>query len=101
MPADEAQALAERFDFHFTPKSASWLNIIEIEFSALSRQALNRRIPKIEILEQEILALVAERSAKNIKINWQFSVQSARAKLNSHYAAVQPDNKKFKEDQKT
>jgi hypothetical protein len=101
MPADEAQVLAERFDFHFTPKSASWLNMIEIEFSALSRQALNRRIPKIEILEQEILALVAERSAKKIKINWQFSVQSARTKLNSHYSAVQPDNKKFQEDKKT
>lgn len=101
MPADEARALTERFEFHFTPKSASWLNMIEIEFSALSRQALNRRIPKIEILEQEILALVAERSAKKIKINWQFSVQSARTKLNSHYSAVQPDNKKFQEDQKT
>jgi hypothetical protein len=97
LPADEARFLAERFEFHFTPKSASWLNMIEIEFSALSRQCLDRRIPTIEKLEQEVLALVAERSAKEIKINWQFSIQSARSKLNAHYSDVQPDNKKFKE----
>jgi hypothetical protein len=95
LPANEALALAERFEFHFTPKSASWLNMIEIEFSALARQCLHRRIPTIAQLEQEILALVDERSSKNIKINWQFSIQSARTKLNSHYTAIQPDNKKF------
>lgn len=101
LPADEARALAERFEFHFTPKSASWLNMIEIEFSALSRQCLDRRIPTIEKLEQEILALITERSAKEIKINWQFSIQSARSKLNAHYATVQPDNKKFKKVHET
>jgi hypothetical protein len=97
LPADEAFALAERFEFYFTPKSASWLNMIEIEFSALSRQCLKRRIPTIEKLEQEILALVAERTSQNIKIDWQFSIQSARSKLNSHYTAVHNDNKKFKD----
>jgi len=96
LPADEAFALAERFEFYFTPKSASWLNMIEIEFSALSRQCLNRRIPTIDKLEQEILALVAERNSANIKIDWQFSIQSARSRLNSHYTAVQHDNQKFK-----
>jgi hypothetical protein len=95
LPADEAFALAERFEFNFTPKSASWLNMIEIEFSALSRQCLNRRIPTIAKLEQEILALVAERASKNIKIHWQFSIQTARSKLNSRYIAVQQDNQKF------
>jgi len=95
LPADEALALAERFEFYFTPKSASWLNMIEIEFSALARQCLHRRIPTIAQLEHEILALVNERSSKQIKINWQFSIQSARSKLNSQYSAVQPDNKKF------
>jgi len=101
LPADEARDLAERFEFHFTPKSASWLNMSEIEFSALSRQGLDRRIPTIEKLEQEILTLVAERSAKAIKINWQFSLQSARSKLNTHYSAIQPDNQKFKEVHET
>jgi hypothetical protein len=95
LPADEALALAERFEFYFTPKSASWLNMIEIEFSALARQCLNRRIPTMALVEQEILALVEERTSQHIKINWQFSVQSARSKLNSHYVAVQPDNQKF------
>lgn len=96
LPADAARALAERFEFYYTPKSASWLNMIEIEFSVLSRQCLNRRIATIEKLEYEILALVTERTERKIKIEWQFSIQSARSKLNSHYVAVQPDNKKFK-----
>lgn len=97
MPADEARALAERFEFHFTPKSASWLNMIEIEFSALARLCLDRRIPTLEILEKEVLALVKERETDQIKINWQFSIQSARSKLNSHYSAIHADNEKFKE----
>jgi DDE superfamily endonuclease len=94
-PADEALALAERFEFYFTPKSASWLNMIEIEFSALARLCLNRRIPTLQQLEREILALVNERHAKHIKIDWQFSIQSARSKLNSQYTNVQHDNIKF------
>lgn len=97
LPADEALALAERFEFYYTPKSASWLNMIEIEFSAISRQCLNRRIPTVEKLEHEILALVAERTEQKIKIDWQFSIETAREKLNSHYVKVQSANEKFKE----
>ena len=96
LPADEAFALAERFEFFFTPKSASWLNMIEIEFSALARLCLNRRIPTMVLLEQEVLALIEERNSKKVKINWQFSIQSARTKLNSSYTAVLDDNNKFK-----
>ena len=97
LPADEARALAERFEFYYTPKSASWLNMIEIEFSALTRLCLARRIPTIEKLEREVLALVAERKSKKIKISWQFSLRSARTKLNSHYVKVHSANLKFKE----
>ncbi len=97
LPADEAKALADRFEFYFTPKAASWLNMIEIEFSALSRQCLDRRIPTMELLEREVLALVEERKEKGIKITWQFSLQAARSKLNLHYVKVQSDNAKFKE----
>jgi hypothetical protein len=97
LPADEAQALANHFEFHFTPKSASWLNMIEIEFSALTRLCLDRRIPSQDLLEREVLSLVAQRKADKIKITWQFSVQAARSKLNSHYVKVQSDNEKFKE----
>jgi hypothetical protein len=96
LPANEALALAQRFEFYFTPISASWLNMIEIEFSALTRLCLDRRIPTFEHLETEILAFFEHRDQNNIKINWQFSVQSARHKLNSHYAAVHADNSKFK-----
>jgi hypothetical protein len=97
LPADEAQALADRFEFFYTPKSASWLNMIEIEFSALTRLCLARRIPTIEQLEREVLAIVADRAEKRIKISWQFSLQSARSKLNSHYVKVHSANQKFKE----
>lgn len=84
LPAEEAFALAQKFEFHDTPKSASWLNMIEIEFSALARQCLDRRIATIELLKEEVLTLVKERSEKKIKINWQFSIETARTKLNRH-----------------
>lgn len=97
LPAEEAFALAERFEFNYTPKSASWLNMIEIEFSALSRQCLDRRIPTIEQLEKAVLAAVEAREEKKIKINWQFSIETARTRLNKHYQRVNPDNVKHKE----
>ncbi len=90
--ADEAFALAQRFEFYFTPKSASWLNMIEIEFSALSRQCLKRRIPTQEQMEQEIMALLQERQDKGIKINWQFSLQAARTKFDRHYSSIHKCN---------
>ena len=96
LPAEEARALAEKFEFHYTPKSASWLNMIEIEFSALARECLQRRIPTQEILEREVLALVKERAEKQIKINWQFSLKAAREKMNSHYSRVNAGNSKYK-----
>jgi transposase len=95
LPADEAFALAQRFEFFFTPKSASWLNMIEIEFSALARLCLNRRIPTIEKLESEVLAIIAERKRKQIKINWQFSIDACREKLNARYLVVNDANSKF------
>jgi DDE superfamily endonuclease len=97
LPAAEAFALAQRFEFHYTPKSGSWLNMIEIEFSAVARQCLDRRIPTIERLEKEVLALIKERHDKRIKINWQFSIETARTKLNRHYQGVFPDNLTRKE----
>ena len=95
--AEQAFALAERFEFIYTPKGASWLNMIECEFSAISRQCLDRRIASIERLRSEVLALLDERSAKAIKIHWQFSIQAARSKLNSHYTRINAVNEKYKE----
>jgi transposase len=96
LPADEALALAQRFDFFFTPKAASWLNMIEIEFSALARLCLNRRIPTIEELKSEVLAIIADRARKRIGINWQFSIETCREKLNARYSVVNDANSKFK-----
>lgn len=93
--AEEAFALAQRFEFYHTPKAASWLNMIEIEFSALSKQCLNRRIATKEELTREVLAVVKEREEKAIKIDWQFSIESARGKLNRHYRQVNADNARY------
>lgn len=93
--AEEAFTLSQRFEFHYTPKKASWLNMIEIEFSALSKQCLNRRSATKEELTKEVLSLVKEREEKAIKIDWQFSIESARGKLNRHYREVNADNAQY------
>ncbi len=92
--AEEAKRLSDKFEFIYTPPKASWLNMIEIEFSAISRLCLDRRIASKEELEKEVLAIVEEREAKAIKINWQFSLEKARTKLNKHYEKVNPENEK-------
>jgi len=94
--AEEAARLTDRFEFVYTPKSGSWLNMIEIEFSALSRQCLNRRISSIGELSNEVIAYFKERSENGVKIVWQFSRETARQKLNRRYAQVNEQNKKFK-----
>ena len=96
-PAAEAFALGQRFEFYYTPKKASWLNMQEIEFSAIARQCLHRRIGTKAELEREVLSLVKERAEKAIKIEWQFSIKSARTKLNRHYEQVQAENIKYKD----
>ena len=97
LPAAEAHALAHRFEFIYTPKTASWLNMIECEFAVITRLSLNRRIPTMEQLRIEVLALLDERSRKQITITWQFSLQAARSKLNTHYTRVHPQNEEYKE----
>ena len=94
--AEEAFALSQRFEFYYTPKKASWLNQIEIEFSALSKQCLNRRIATKEQLESEVIAIVKEREEKGIQIDWQFSIERARTKLNRHYQQVNAENVQYK-----
>ncbi|MEL6624946.1 MAG: IS630 family transposase [Bacteroidota bacterium] len=94
--AQTAAELTQKIEFIFTPKNASWLNMIEIEFSVLSRQCLNRRIPCIHKLEAEVLAFFKERSKKAIKINWQFTQHQARKKLNRRYAEINSVNLKYK-----
>jgi hypothetical protein len=95
--AEEAFRLAQKFEFYYTPPKASWLNMIEPEFSALARLCVQRRIATQGELEREVLALVKERAAKGVKIEWQFSIEKARTKLNRHYAKVNEENCKYKE----
>ena len=94
--AEEAFALSQRFEFYYTPKKGSWLNMIEIEFSAIARLCLQRRIATKAEVAREVLSLVKERAAKAIRIEWQFSIESARTKLNRHYEAVQAENIKYR-----
>jgi hypothetical protein len=66
--------------------------MIEIEFSAISRLCLDRRIPSQDELAKEVMAIVKERSEKRILIDWQFSIEKARKKLNRHYKEVNQEN---------
>lgn len=84
----EAYRLVNRFEWVYTPKHASWLNMTELEFSALSRQCLDRRIPTLDQLRSEVLAWVQERQCLGIRLHWQFSLESARTKLQRHYESA-------------
>ena len=81
----EARRLMERFELHYTPKHGSWLNMAEIELSALVRQCLDRRIPDKEILIQEVKAWEDQRNSEVVKVHWQFTTADARVKLKSLY----------------
>lgn len=78
---EEANRLAQRLELHYTPKHGSWLNIAEIEFSALSSQCLNRRIADIETMRSEVTAWQADRNNRGAPINWRFTSEDARIKL--------------------
>ena len=84
----QAFALAQHFEMHYTPKKGSWLNIAELELSALSRICLSRRIGSVEELDREVQAIVKERNELKIKVEWQFSIAQAREKLSRHYEKV-------------
>jgi DDE superfamily endonuclease len=77
----EARCLAERLEIHYTPKHGSWLNIAEIELSALNGQCLRRRIPCIESMRREISAWQQHRNTRGAPINWRFTTEDARIRL--------------------
>jgi len=81
----EARRLAERLEFHYTPKHGSWLNVAEIELSVLQRQCLDRRIPDQDTMQSEIAAWEGERNNRPSKIDWQFRTSDARIKLKHLY----------------
>ena len=87
-PPDEARRIAEKIEFHYTPKHGSWLNMAEIELSVLSRQCLSRRIPDQATLKQEIQAWQKRRNAQDAMVNWQFTTADARIKLKKLYPSL-------------
>ena len=88
LPADEARALVKRFELHFTPKKASWLNMVEIEFSVLSKQCISRRIASMSELRTQVAAWAKRRNRERARLTWRFTTERARGKLQRHYEAV-------------
>lgn len=80
-PPEEARRLAERFEIHYTPKHASWLNMAEIEIGIMARQCLRERIPTKQIMANIVAAWTASRNDASLTVNWRFSTHDARIKL--------------------
>jgi hypothetical protein len=87
-PAVEARRLVERFEWHYTPKHGSWLDLSESELGEISSQSLDRRIPNKQSLIEEIAAWEFDRNANHSKANWQFTTQNARIKLKHLYPSI-------------
>lgn len=84
-PPQEAHRLANRFEWHYTPKHGSWLNMAEIEINVMCRQALARPFPDIDSFRNQIMAWNTRRNLRSSKVNWQFSTNDARIKLKHLY----------------
>ena len=84
-PAPEAHRILERLEFHYTPKHASWLNMVEIEIGVLKGQCLDRRIDDRVELEREIAAWQRRRNAAGARVKWMFTTEKARAKMGRAY----------------
>ena len=84
----EARRLVERFEWHYTPKHVSWLNMAEAELSVLSRQCLHRRIPDQQTLRQQVGVWQSERNGLGCATNWRFTSADARIKLNRFYSPI-------------
>jgi hypothetical protein len=87
-PAAEAKRLADKLEIHYTPKHGSWLNMAEIELSALAGQCLDRRIADRATLEREVAAWEARRNAASRTIDWRFTTADARIKLKRLYPVI-------------
>ena len=87
-PAPEARRLVERFEWHYTPKHGSWLDLAESELGVLSSQCLDRRIPDIKTLAEQVAAWERDRNLNNAKADWQFTTENARVKLKHLYPSL-------------
>ena len=82
---EEARQLVRHFEWVYTPKHASWLNMAELEWAVLQRQCLGQRLGTKELLERELQAWEQQRNTRSVKVNWQFDVTRARDKLGRRY----------------
>ena len=87
-PPEQAKRIWDRLEIHYTPKHGSWLNIAECEFSVLTRQCTNRRIPSQEALERAVSAWENERNGHLAKVDWRFTTKDARIKLKHLYPNI-------------
>lgn len=87
-PPEKARELLNKIEMVFTPKHGSWLNIAECEFSALSRQCLDRCLPDIDSVREEVCKWVEERNATSGAVEWQFTAADARIKLKRLYPKI-------------
>ena len=92
-PASEAHRILQRLEFHYTPKHASWLNMVEIEIGVLRGQCLDRRIGERDVLVSEIAAWQRQRNASGARIKWRFTTEKARTKLACAYPEVGKESK--------
>ena len=81
----QAKALWDRFEFVYTPKHGSWLNVAEVELNVMTRQCLNRRIASLKVLRDEVAAWQTSRDRIQAQVNWQFTTDDARVKLKRLY----------------
>jgi hypothetical protein len=86
---EEARRLTQRFEWHYTPRHGSWLNVAEMELSVLARQCLDRRIPDREALVREVTAWERQRNNARVKADWQFTTDDARLKLRKLYPTIE------------
>jgi hypothetical protein len=86
---EEARALAQRLEIHYTPRHGSWLNMAETELSVLTRQCLNMRIPTKAQMKKQVQAWVQRRNRAKVRIDWRFTTADARIKLRKLYPSLQ------------
>jgi hypothetical protein len=91
-PAAQARRILRRLEFHYTPKHASWLNMVEIEIGNMNQQCLDRRIPDWDTLAKDLAAWETRRNEAKASINWMFKVEDARSKLGRAYNELNPSN---------
>jgi hypothetical protein len=87
-PPEEAHRIANRFEWHYTPKHASWLDMAEIEIGIMSRQALAKPLPDMESFTKQVTAWTLRRNIECSKVDWQFTAKDARIKLKRLYPII-------------